>query len=55
MGSELVVTSKGKDKGITVDSSMKICIQRAAAIKKKNQTKKQNKKLGDIEHGTDRE
>lgn len=51
MGSELIVTSTEKDKDIIVDSSMKTCIQHAAAIKKK----KKNKKLGDIEDGTHRE
>lgn len=35
MGSELIVTSTEKDKDIIVDSSMKTCIQHAAAIKKK--------------------
>lgn len=51
MGSELVVNAKEKDTGVIVDSSMKTCIQHAAAIKKK----KRNKKVGDIERGTDRE
>lgn len=37
MGFELVVTSKEKDKGIIVDSSVKTCIQHAAAIKKKKE------------------
>lgn len=50
MSSELVVTAKEKDTGIIVNSSMKTCIQHAAAIKKKR-----NKKVGDIERGTDRE
>lgn len=50
MGSELVVTTKEKDTGIIVGSSMKTCIKHAAAIKKK----KSKEKVRDIEDGTDR-